>query len=67
MFHYNDSLLIVNLDYQVDKKELAIMITKTLCIRSYTVKFDLSFDILQHNIMHYIIALKNHSISKQLL
>ena len=64
MFHDNDSQLVVNLDYQLDKKENAFMKTKTLFIRSYTVKVDLSLDILQHNIMHYTIALKNHSISQ---
>ena len=30
MFHDNDIQLVVNLDYQLDKKELAFMITKTL-------------------------------------
>ena len=29
MFHDNDSELVVNLDYQLDKKELALMIIKT--------------------------------------
>ena len=28
MFHDNDSQLVVNLDYQLDKRELAFMITK---------------------------------------
>ena len=32
MFHDNDSQLVVNLDYHLDKKELAFMITKTLFI-----------------------------------
>ena len=32
MFHDNDIQLVVNLDYQLDKKELAFMITKTLFI-----------------------------------
>ena len=36
MFHDNDSQLVVNLDYQLTKKELAFMITKTLIIRCYT-------------------------------
>ena len=62
MFHDNDSQLVGNLEYQLDKKELAFMITKTLFIRCYTIKFDISLDSLQHNIMHYIIALTNHSI-----
>ena len=37
MFHDNDIQLVVNLDYQLDKKELAFMITKTLFIRCYTI------------------------------
>ena len=28
MFHDNDSQLVVNLDYQLDKRELAFIITK---------------------------------------
>ena len=56
MFHDNDSQLVVHLDYQLTKKELALMITKTLFIRWYTIKCDLSMDTLEHNIMHYIIA-----------
>ena len=60
MFHDNDGQLVVNLDYQLDKKELAFMITKTLFIRFYTIKCDLSLSSLQHNIMHYIITLTNH-------
>ena len=49
---------------QLVKKELAFMITKTLFIRYYTIKCDLSLDSLQHNIMHYIIALTNNSLSQ---
>ena len=64
MFHDNDSQLVVNLDYQLDKKELSFMITKTLFIRCYTIKYDLSLDTLQHNIMLYMIALTNHSSSQ---
>ena len=30
MFHEYDSQFVVNLDYQLDKKELGLMITKTL-------------------------------------
>ena len=63
MFYDNDSQLVVNLDYQLHKKELAFMITKTLIIRCYTIKCDLSLDTLQHNIMHYIIALTHNSLS----
>ena len=60
MFHDNDSQLVVNLDYQLDKKELAFIITKTLFIRCDTIKCDLSLDSFEQNIMHYIIALINH-------
>ena len=58
MFHDNDSQLVVNLDYQLDKKELDFMITKTLYIRCYSIKCDLSSYSLQHNILQYMIALK---------
>ena len=64
MFHDNDSQLISNLDYQLDRKELAFMITKTLIIRCYTIKCDLSLCSLQHNIMHYIFALTHNTISQ---
>ena len=64
MFHDNDSQLVVNLDYQLVKKELAFMITKTLFMCCYFLKCDQSFDSLQQNIMHYIIALTNHSFSQ---
>ena len=64
MFHYNDSKLVRNLDYQLVKKELAFMITKTLLIRCYSIKCDLSLDSLQHNIMHYIIILTHNSLSQ---
>ena len=57
MLHHYDSQFVVNLDYKLDKKELALMITKALFIRCYTIKCHLSLDILQHNKMHYIIAL----------
>ena len=57
MSHDNDSQLVVNLGYQLDKKELPFIKTKTLFILGYTIKCDLSLDNLQHNIMHYIIAL----------
>ena len=64
MFHDNDSQLVVNLDYQLDKKELAFMITKTQFIQWYSIKCDLSLCSLQHNIMHYIIALTHNSLSQ---
>ena len=64
MFHDNDSQFVVNLDYQLTKKELAFLITKTLIIRCYKIKCDLSLCSLQHNIMHYIIALTHNSLSQ---
>ena len=64
MFHDNDSPLVVTLDYQMVKKELAFMITKTSLLRCYSIKCDLSLDSFQHNIMHYIIALTNNSLSQ---
>ena len=57
MFDDYEGKCVANLDYKLDKKELALMITKVLFIRCYTNKCYLSLDILQHNIMHYIIAL----------
>ena len=57
MFHDKDSQLVVNLDYQLVMKELALMITKTMFIRCYSIKCGLSWGTLQHNIMHYIIDL----------
>ena len=65
MFHDNESQLVVNLDCQLDKKELAFMITKTLFIKCYTTKCDLSLDSFQHNIMRNIIALRNLSLSQR--
>ena len=63
MFHDNDSQLDVNLNYKLVKKELAFVITKTLFISCYSIKCDLSLDSVQHDIMHYIIALTNNSLS----
>ena len=57
MFHDKDSRLIVNLDYQLVMKDLALIITNTLFIRCYTFKCGLSSEGLQHNIELYIIAL----------
>ena len=62
MFHDNDSQLVVNLDYQLDKNELAFIIKKTLIKRCYTIKCDLNLYSLQYNIMHYIIALTHNSL-----
>ena len=44
MFHDNDCQLAVNLDYQLVKKELAFMITKTFLIHCYSIICDLSVD-----------------------
>ena len=65
MFHNNDSQLVVNLEYQINRKELDFMITKTLFIRCHIVQCDLSLNTLQHNKLHYIIALRNHSHSQR--
>ena len=67
MFHGNDSPLVVHLEYLLVKKELAFMITKTLFRCCYSVNCDQSVDSFQHNIMDYIIALTNHSLSKETL
>ena len=64
MFHDNDSQLVVNLNYKLVKKELAFMITKTLFMSCYSTKYDLNLDSVQHNIMRYIIALTNNSLSQ---
>ena len=64
MFHDNVSQLVVHKGYQVVKKELAFMITKTLYMSCYSIKCDLRLDGSQHNIMHYIIALTNNSLSQ---
>ena len=64
MYHDNDSQLVVNLDYKLNKKELAFMITKTWIIRYFTIKCNLCLCILQYYIMHYIIALTHNSLSQ---
>ena len=64
MFYDNDSQLVVILDYQLTKKELAFMITKTLIKRCYSIKCDLSLYSLQHNIMHNIFDLTYNSHSQ---
>ena len=64
MFHDNDSQHVVNLDYQLVKKKRVFMITKTLFIPCYSIKFDLRLDSLQHIIMDYIIALTNNLLSQ---
>ena len=67
MFHDNDIKLVVNLGYLLGEKKFVFMINKTLFIRCYSFKCDLSLDSLQHNIMHFIIALTNNSLSKETL
>ena len=64
MFHDNDRQLVVNLDYEFRQERTCFMITKTLFIRCYTINSDLSLNNVQHNIMHYIIALTNNSLSQ---
>ena len=56
--HDKDSQTVDNLYYEFVMKEIALMITKTLFIRCYSIKCGLSWDRLRHNIMHYIITLK---------
>ena len=62
MFDDNDNQVVVHYDYQLVKKELAFMITKTLFIRCYSIKCDLSLDSVQQNILHYIISVTNNSL-----
>ena len=64
MFHDNDRQLVVNLDYEFRQERTCFMITKTLFIRCYSILCDLSLNSVQHNIMHYIIALANNSLSQ---
>ena len=64
MFHDNDKQLVVNLDYEFRQERTSFMITKTLFIRCYTIECDLSLNSVQHNIMQYIIALTNNSLSQ---
>ena len=67
MFHDNDRIIAVNLVYQVGEKKLVLIINKTLLIRCYSIKCDLSLDSVQHNILHDIIILTNKSLSKETL
>ena len=62
--HDNASQIVVNLNYLLVKKELAFMITKTLFMSCYSIICDLSLDSVQHNIIHYIIALTFNSLSQ---
>ena len=67
MFHDNDRKIAVNLVYQLGEKKLVLIINKTLFIRCYSIKGDLSLDSVQHNILHDIIILTNNSLSKETL
>ena len=58
----NDNQVFVHYDYQLVKKELAFMITKTLVIRCYSIKCDLCLDSVQQNIMRYTISVTNNSL-----
>ena len=64
MFHDNDSQHVVNLDYQLVKKQLAFMITKILFIPCNSIKCDIGLDSFKHNVLHYILAMTNNSLSK---
>ena len=65
MFHDKDRQVAINKNYELLKKELPFMITKTLFIRCYSNKCGVSWDSLQHNLMNYIIALTNNSLSQR--
>ena len=67
MFYDKDRQLVVNLDYQLIKKKLTFIITKTLFIRSKFSKCDLSWDSLPHDMMHYINPLTNNSLFECIL
>ena len=64
MVNDNDGHQVVNFYYQLVKIELAFMITKTSFISCYSIKYDISFDSVLHNIMHHILALTNNSLPK---
>ena len=64
MFYDKESQLVVNLDYQLEKKYLALMIMKTLFKRCYSMNSELRFDCLQRHVMYYIIDLTINSLSK---
>ena len=64
MFDDNDNQVVVHYDYQLVKRELTFMITKTLFMRFYSIKCDLSLDSVQQNIMRYTISVTNNSLSK---
>ena len=65
MFPDKDSQLVVNLGYQLDKNKLFLMIIKTLFKRCYSINSALRLDCLQRNVMHYIIAFRNYSLTKR--
>ena len=45
-------------------KELAFMIAKALFIPCYSIKCDFIYTCVQYNIIYYIIAFTNNSLSK---
>ena len=65
MFHDNDRIIAVYLVYQLGEKKLVLILNKTLFIRCYSIKCDLSLDSVQHNILLDIIILTNNSLSKE--
>ena len=64
MFLDNDRKFVVNFVYKLGEKVLVFMINKTLFIRCYSIKCDLSLDSVDYSIMHYIIYWTNNSLSK---
>ena len=56
--------LLLNYTISSGQERTCFMITKTLFIRCYTIKCDVSLDSVQHNIMHHIIALTNNLLSQ---
>ena len=66
MFYDKESQLVVNLDYQLEKKNLALMKIKTLFKRCYSMNSEPRFDCLQRHVMHYIIDFTINSLSKSI-
>ena len=56
MIHDNNKQLVVNLEYKLVVKEIALMISNTLFISCTSINCDQILDSFQHNIMHYIIT-----------
>ena len=64
MFYDKVRQLVVNLDYQLEKKNYVLMIIKRLFKRCYSMNSELRFDCLQHHVLQYIIGLTNNSLCK---